>query len=341
MFYRHKVARSKAHVAASKALELDPNIAEGHAELALVEFYYDWDWPRSEQEFQRAIELNPNYATAQSVVQLLSFRDGPFPRGRGRGPEGATNRSTFVGNQCHSGRNVYRDSGQYDQAINFGQRTLEMDRNFVNAHSVLGATYEAQGNWAQAILEYQKAVELSQNNPASLAALGCAYGYSGNREKARNILATLREASKIHYVSAFDMAAVFASMGEKDDAFHWLEKAYSRKGESNGVLGDNAADERSALGSALLRAIAPDALERSHRFELRTLPIPENRSHPTWSLIRNLLKSNYSQEVHRDRHPLPHPCRSRRRPQVLGRRRGDVPHGGCGRHRAYCCHAAR
>jgi len=112
-----------------------------------------------------------------------------------------------------------------------------MDPNFVGAHSVLGATYEAQGNWAQAILEYQKAVELSQNNPASLAALGCAYGYSGNRDGARNALASLREASKSHYVSAFDMAAVFASMGEKDSAFHWLEKAYSERESQMAFLG--------------------------------------------------------------------------------------------------------
>jgi tetratricopeptide (TPR) repeat protein len=131
----------------------------------------------------------------------------------------------------------YRDAGQYDQAINFGQRTLEMDPNFVPAHSVLGATYEAEGNWAQAILEYQKAVELSQNNPTSLAALGCAYGYSGNREKARDILATLRDASKIHYVSAFDMAAVFAGMGENDNAFHWLEKSYSERESQMAFLG--------------------------------------------------------------------------------------------------------
>ncbi len=74
-----RLASSKAHVAASKALELDPTIAEGHAELALVEFYYDWDWPRSEQEFRRAIELNPNYATAHQWYSYYLTAMTRFP----------------------------------------------------------------------------------------------------------------------------------------------------------------------------------------------------------------------------------------------------------------------
>jgi TolB-like protein/DNA-binding winged helix-turn-helix (wHTH) protein len=231
-----RLASSRAHFAASKALELDPTIAEGHAELALVEFYYDWDWPRSEQEFKRAIELNPNYATAHQWYSYYLTAMTRFPEAveEARKAQQIDPLSLAI-NATLAGR--LRDAGQYDQAIDFGQRTLEMDPNFVGAHSVLGATYEAQGNWAQAILEYQKAVELSQNNPASLAALGCAYGYSGNRDGARNALASLREASKSHYVSAFDMAAVFASMGEKDSAFHWLEKAYSERESQMAFLG--------------------------------------------------------------------------------------------------------
>ena len=231
-----RLASAKAHGAASKALELDPTIAEGHAELGLVEFYYDWDWPRSEQEFRRAIELNPNYATAHQWYSYYLSAMGRFPeaveeamRAQQIDPLSLAINATLAGR--------YRDAGQYDQAIDFGHRTLEMDPNFVNAHSVLGATYEAQGNWAQAILEYQKAVELSQNNPASLAALGCAYGYSGNREAALKVLASLREASKSHYVSAFDMAAVFAGLGDKDKAFHWLEKAYTEHESQMAFLG--------------------------------------------------------------------------------------------------------
>ena len=231
-----RLASSKARAAATKALELDPTIAEGHAELALVEFYYDWDWSKAEQEFRQAIELNPNYATAHQWYSYYLTAMGRFPEAveEARKAQQIDPLSLAI-NATLAGR--YRDSGQYDQAINFGQRTVEMDPNFVTAHSVLGATYEAEGNWEQAIREYQKAVELSQNSPASLAALGCAYGYSGNREGARKVLASLREASKSHYVSSFDMATVFAGVGEKDNAFHWLEKAYAERESQMAFLG--------------------------------------------------------------------------------------------------------
>lgn len=231
-----RLASSKAHAAASKALELDPTIAEGHAELALVEFYYDWDWPRSEKEFRRAIELNPNYATAHQWYSYYLSAMGRFPeaveeaeRAQQIDPLSLSINTTLAGR--------YRDSGQYDRAINLSQRTREMDPEFVTAHIALGATYEAEGNWAQAILEYQKAVDLSQHSPPALAALGCAYGYSGNRDGAVNVLASLREASGRHYVSAFDMATVYAGLGDQNNAFHWLEKAYAERESQMAFLG--------------------------------------------------------------------------------------------------------
>lgn len=97
------------------------------------------------------------------------------------------------------------------------------------AHIALGATYEDQGNWSQAISEYQQAVAISQNNPIALASLGSAYGHLGDQAAARKMIARLQEASKHHYVSAFDMATVFAGIGDPDSAFHWLEKAYAQR----------------------------------------------------------------------------------------------------------------
>jgi TolB-like protein/DNA-binding winged helix-turn-helix (wHTH) protein/Tfp pilus assembly protein PilF len=221
-----RVASAKAHDAASKALELDPAIAEGHAELGLVEFYYDWDWARSEQEFRRAIELNPNYATAHQWYSYYLSAMGRFPEAleEARHAQQIDPLSLSI-NTTLAGR--YRDLRQYARAIDLSERTLEMDANFVPAHVALGAAYEEQSIWQQAISEYQKAVDLSQNSPIALASLGSAYGYSGNQDAARKIIVDLREASKRHYVSAFDMATVFAGISDRDSAFHWLEKAYS------------------------------------------------------------------------------------------------------------------
>jgi TolB-like protein/tetratricopeptide (TPR) repeat protein/DNA-binding winged helix-turn-helix (wHTH) protein len=222
------VASSKAHIAATKALELDPTIAEGYAELALVEFYYDWDWTRSEQEFRRAIELNPNYAIAHQWYSYYLSAMGRFPEAleEARKAQQIDPLSLSI-NTTLAGR--YRDLRQYAQAIDLGRRTLELDPNFVPAHIALGAVYEEQGTWPQAISEYQKAVELSQNSPPALASLGCAYALAGNQDDARKILARLREASKRRYVSAFDMAVVFAAVGDQDRAFGWLEKAYAER----------------------------------------------------------------------------------------------------------------
>ena len=222
------LASAKAHDAASKALELDPAIAEGHAELALVEFYYDWDWTRSEQEFRRAIELNPNYATAHQWYSYYLTAMGRFPealeeakRAQQIDPLSLSINTTLAGR--------YRDLRQYAQAIDLSRRTLELDPNFVPAHVALAAAYEEQSLWLQAIGEYQKAVDISHNSPPALASLGYAYGLSGNQNEARKVIASLRDASQHHYVSAFDMAIVFAGISDRDNAFQWLEKAYSEK----------------------------------------------------------------------------------------------------------------
>ncbi len=223
-----RVASAKAHVAASKALALDPAIAEGHAELGLVEFYYDWDWTRSEQEFRRAIELNPNYATAHQWYGYYLAAMGRFPEAlEEAGKAQQIDPLSLSINTTLAGR--YRDLHQYAQAIDLNRRTLEMDPNFMPAHIALGATYEDQGNWSQAISEYQQAVAISQNNPIALASLGSAYGHLGDQAAARKMIARLQEASKHHYVSAFDMATVFAGIGDPDSAFHWLEKAYAQR----------------------------------------------------------------------------------------------------------------
>jgi TolB-like protein/DNA-binding winged helix-turn-helix (wHTH) protein/Flp pilus assembly protein TadD len=223
-----RVASAKAHLAASKALELDPTIAEGHAELGLIEFYYDWDWTRSEQEFRRAIELNPNYATAHQWYGYYLAAMGRFPEAleEARKAQQIDPLSLSI-NTTLAGR--YRDLRQYSQAIDLSRRTLEMDPNFVPAHIALGATYEDQGNWSQAISEYQQAVAISQNNPIALASLGSAYGHLGDQAAARKVIARLQEASKHHYVSAFDMATVFAGIGDPDSAFKWLDKAYAQR----------------------------------------------------------------------------------------------------------------
>jgi TolB-like protein/DNA-binding winged helix-turn-helix (wHTH) protein/Tfp pilus assembly protein PilF len=222
------VANSKARANASKAIELDPNIAEGHAALALVEFYYDWNWKQSEQEFRRAIELNPNYATAHQwyshyLTAMLRF---PEAVEQAEAAQQIDPLSLAINTTLAS---RYRHAGRTDDAVRLDQRTLEMDPNFVPAHVSLAAVYEDQHAWPQALAEYEKVISVSPNDPAALAGAGFVYAQLGQKEEARKIIVQLTEAAKKHYVSSFETASIFAGLGDATAAMKWLEKAYQQR----------------------------------------------------------------------------------------------------------------
>ena len=222
------VANSKARAAASKAIELDSTIAEGHAALALVEFYYDWNWKQSEQEFRRAIELNPNYATAHQwysyyLTAMLRFPEAVEQAEAAQqiDPLSLSINATLASRYRHAGRN--------DDALRLGERTLEMDPNFIPVHFSLAAVYESQGSWQRAIDEYRKVIELSPDDPTALAALGYIYARTGQKADAHRIIGQLMENSKKHYVSSFEFATVFAGLMDANNSMMWLEKAYQER----------------------------------------------------------------------------------------------------------------
>src|SRR5580704_16855455 len=151
------VANSKARAAASKAIELDPSIAEGHAAMALVEFYYDWNWKQAEEEFRRAIELDPNYATAHQWYSYYLTAMLRFPEAVEQA-EAAQQIDPLSLSINATLASRYRHAGRLDDAQRLGQRTLEMDPNFIPAHFSLAAVYENQGSWQQATDEYKKVI---------------------------------------------------------------------------------------------------------------------------------------------------------------------------------------
>jgi TolB-like protein/DNA-binding winged helix-turn-helix (wHTH) protein/Flp pilus assembly protein TadD len=223
-----KVAREKARAAATTAIQLDPNIAEGHAELGLLALYYDWDWKQAEHEFKRAIELNPNYATAH---QWYSY----YLRAMGRLPEAleearmaqqldplSLSISTTV-----AGR--YRDLDQIDKAIEVAQRTLELDPKFASAHEILASVYSRQGKFELALAEWKKAAELAGDDPTDMAALGYAYAMAGDKTKAREIMGRLQKTSKEHYLPAWEMAVLCTGLGDANCAFQWLDRSYRER----------------------------------------------------------------------------------------------------------------
>jgi tetratricopeptide (TPR) repeat protein len=217
----------KARAAAKKAIEIDETLAEAHASLALIDQNYDWNWTEAEWEYKRAIELNPNYATAHHWYgEFLSFM-GRFDEGI---PEIKRAQeldplsliiSTDLGKAYYMAR-------QYDRAIEQYRKTLEMDANFDHARGFLGLAYAQKGKHEEAIAELRKIKDL-ENDPMYLSWLGMVYGTAGRGDEARDVLKRLNALSKRTYVSPYSLMAVYTGLGEKDQAFKWLERVFDER----------------------------------------------------------------------------------------------------------------
>jgi eukaryotic-like serine/threonine-protein kinase len=220
-----KEAASKAKEAAGRTLALDDTLAEPHAALAYVKTIYDWDWPGAEREFKRAIELNPNYATAHHWYCLYLVAAGrpdeaiaEVRRAQEADPLAPTLRSTAGV--------VFYQARRYEQAVEQLHKALEMDPNFPGGHLWLGLVYEQMGRSEEAIAELHKAASLSGGEPPDLSLQGHVYASAGRSAEAQRVLAELKGLSKRRYVAPFDIALVYAGLGEKRQALEWLERAY-------------------------------------------------------------------------------------------------------------------
>ncbi|HSE32029.1 MAG TPA: tetratricopeptide repeat protein [Pyrinomonadaceae bacterium] len=215
----------KAREAAMKALSLNNALAPAHTALALVKLEYEYDWAGAEESYRTAIELNPNYATAHHwYAEYLSFV--------GRFDESIKNielafeldPQSLVINTVRG--YPYMRSGRCDTAIGYFKKALEMEPKFALAHFYLGKCYVEQKQFSDAIKEQLAAISASGESAAFLAALSFAHAASGNRVEANALLNKMKETSRRSYVSPYSMATVYAGLGETDEAFKWLDKAY-------------------------------------------------------------------------------------------------------------------
>ena len=218
----------KAMAAARKALEIDESIAEAHTALGFQLFYYEWNVPESNKEFQRAFELNPNYATAYQWYGIWNLAStGRFDEAIAelkRAQE--LDRLSLIINTNLGESYIY--ARQYDKAIEQLRKTLELDQSFYRAHWTLGVAYELKASFPEAIAEYQKARALD-DDPRELAMLGHAYATSGKRDEALKTLDQLKELAKRRYVSPINFVFIYVGLGEKDEAFRWLETCYQER----------------------------------------------------------------------------------------------------------------
>ncbi len=223
-----KEAYAKAREAATRALELDETLGEAHNALATAKADYDWDWPGAEREFKRAIELNPGYATTHQWYGRMLSELGRHEEALAEIKRAQQLDPLSLIINAVSGR-ILLYAGREDLAIEQLRKTLEIDPNFAHAHQFLGYAYVRKGMFGEAIAEFQRAITLSPNFTQYQAGLGHAYARAGKSAEARKLLSELKELSKRRYVSWCDFAAIYAGLGEKDQAFACLERAYAQR----------------------------------------------------------------------------------------------------------------
>ncbi|MGH9936464.1 MAG: protein kinase domain-containing protein [Blastocatellia bacterium] len=221
-------AYPKAKAAATKALDLDETLGEAHCTLGFFRLLYDWDFAAAEEEFKRAIELSPNFANAwdgygfyfkatgqrESAIQSCQRAQELEPL------------SLFI---TLSLAWAYYFARQYDRALEQGRKTLDMDPNFGFAYWHRGMAYIQQQRFADAVTALRKAISLSGPAATFISYLGYANARLGKEREARQMIAQLERISKRQYVSSYFIAMVHLGLGDPDQTFEWLEKAYEER----------------------------------------------------------------------------------------------------------------
>jgi DNA-binding winged helix-turn-helix (wHTH) protein/tetratricopeptide (TPR) repeat protein len=223
-----KEAFAKGKAAAVKALELDDALAEAHNSLACVKWTFEYDWVATDLMYKRAIQLDPNLTPARTYyakfLSTLGRQDEAFAeikRAQERDPV------SFLVNWVLG--ELFHYARCHDQAIEQLLRTLDMDPNLLPARVLLGRAYEQKEMYKEAIAEFKMAVTISGEDLRIVALLAHAYALLGQRDKARRMLAELKEQSKRSYISPYNIAIIYVALGEKDKACEWLEKAYDER----------------------------------------------------------------------------------------------------------------
>ncbi len=219
-------ACAKAKAAATKALEIDDTLAEGHASLADIRRFYDWDWAGAEREYKRAIELNPNYATAHQWY-------GEFLSAMGRHDEAI--REMKRAEELDPVSVVVKNASgwillfarRYDEAIAACQKVIELDPGYGEVYSQLRRAYEQKGLYAEALAADEKFRMFKTKTARPAGELSRPARVSGAKSYWQTMLALTKQDVKNNVEAAqFRMVEIYAQLGEQDRAFEWLAKLY-------------------------------------------------------------------------------------------------------------------
>jgi tetratricopeptide (TPR) repeat protein len=215
----------RAEAAARAALRIDDTLAEAHTALAACLFYYDWNWAGAREEFERALALDPNSPMAHQwygqYQKAMRWKNWMLEVQRAEELDPV---SPII-----AGGGWFIEMGQYDRAIDLLSKKIDLDPNLPFPHLLIGRAYTRKGMFDEAVVHLQKAVELSHGAPEYLSGLGYAYGRAGDRSDAVNTLRELERLSDRRYVSPYNLAIVYAGLGENDLAFARLNDAVAER----------------------------------------------------------------------------------------------------------------
>jgi len=219
--------KSKSYV--MKALEIDESLSEAHTTLASIKLDYEWDWEGAKKEYERAIQLNPNYGSAhQWYANYLSYIEGRHKEALNEAMRARElDPLSPIINQ-NVGRRLYF-ARQYGQAIEEIKNALKIEPEFWPSHRVLGLSYLGKEMFPQAIEELEKAVDLSGGGLDPLMRLGYAYAVTGNQDKAIQIMNDLKSRSKDEHIPPIAYAMIYIGIDDNDLAIEFLEKAYEER----------------------------------------------------------------------------------------------------------------
>jgi TolB-like protein/Tfp pilus assembly protein PilF len=227
-------ANLKAEYALMRALDLDPQLGEAHASLALLRTR-QWDWKGAENEFTRARELNPNYVVSDSGYAIYLVETGRTNEALDA-ILNALNLNPLSLMISATVASILYLSRQYDRAIQQAHRTLEMDADFGVAWICLGLAHEARREFGEAARAFRRARRRLGNIPELPALFGRIAALTGDREKALQAINELTRLSRKRYVQPTFMALIYAGLADKNQAFRWLEKAYAEHDDDLSLL---------------------------------------------------------------------------------------------------------
>jgi adenylate cyclase len=227
----------KSKAAALKALELDDSLAEPHCALGRYYNYWEWDRVKAEQEYRRAIDLKPNYATAHHwlgsdvMAQMGRFDEALAEANHAReldplSPIIAVNYADIL----YYGH-------RYDDAIAQYRKAEELDANFAPTLNGLGYAFAKKENYAESLAIFRRSLEIGGNDPLVKAYYVWAVARAGDKNEAQRVLDEMKRDAQSIYVPSYGFGIAYAALGQKDEAFTWLNKEVDEHGTGAGTYG--------------------------------------------------------------------------------------------------------